>query len=261
MPQMDHQVPSFEAPPPADIAESIEALMADAPLSAAMAALLFDPERQAAAAAAERTLRELDWANLGRYQQANAASTASGQPPGIVFMGDSISELWQFGDPGLFTAGRLCRGISGQTTPQMLLRFQSDVIDLRPRAVHLLAGANDIGGRTGPTTPRRVQQNITAMLSLAKAAGIDVVLGLLTPAAVALWTPDLDRRPWIAELNAWLRQVAGQYGCTLIDYHSVLDDGAGGLPAQYSQDGLHPNRRGYARMRSVLEPVLDRLGV
>ena len=261
MHKMEHQLPSFEAAPPAELARFVAALMGEAPLDPALTALFFNAERIEAHASATRALRELDWANLGRYEQANAALRAAGGQPDIVFMGDSITELWQFGDPGLFTPGRVCRGISGQTTPQMLLRFQADVIDLRPRALHLLAGTNDIGGNTGPSTPLRVQQNMTAMISLAKAAGIKVVLGLLTPAAVAPWMPELDRRPWIDELNAWLRQCAARHDCTLIDYHAALDDGAGNLPPQYSQDGLHPNGRAYACMRAELEPALVRLGV
>ncbi|MDB5962900.1 MAG: family lipase [Massilia sp.] len=261
MNKMEREVPSFETPPGTDIGQLVDALMGDGPIAPALVALFLDPERLAAREAANRALRELDWANLGRYERSNAVIVASGQRPDLVFMGDSISELWPLADPSLLTSGRLCRGISGQTSPQMLVRFQADVINLRPRVVHLLAGANDIGGNTGPTTPLRFQHNMLAMISLAQANDIDVVLGLMTPATAMPWSGELDRSPWIAELNGWLRQAAAEQDCHLVDYFAALADGEDRLPADCSHDGLHPNRRGYVRMRAVLEPVLERLGV
>lgn len=256
MTHMTHILPSFEAPPPADIGDFIGALMGDDPIPPALVARMLHPERVAASTAASLALREQDWPNLGRYEAANAALVASSAQTDVVFMGDSLTELWPHGDPTLFTRGRVCRGISGQTTPQMLLRFQADVIAHRPRAVHLLGGTNDIAGNTGPMTPYRVQCNLAAMVRLAQAHGVAVILGMLPPSTPMPWNRELDRAPWTALLNDWLRAFAAEQGCFLVDYHAALDDGAGGLPAMYSHDGLHPNRRGYGRMRAVLEPVL-----
>ena len=143
----------------------------------------------------------------------------------------------------------------------MLARFQAYALNLRQRSVHPLAGANDIGGNIGPTTPQRFQHNMLAMIRLARANEIAVVLGLITPATVMPWKRELDRAPWIAELNDGLRQTAAKQGCHMVDHHAALADGEDRLPADCSHDGLHPNRRGYARMRAVLEPVLERLGI
>lgn len=202
----------------------------------------------------------MDWPNLGRYQDNNAAtiaaSIAAGTRPELVFMGDSITEGWQLADPDFFSARRLCRGIAGQTSAQMLLRFQADVLDLKPAMVHLLAGSNDIAGNTGPTTPYRYQCNIEAMVQLAQANGVAVVLGLLPPAALMPWRPGLDPLPWIAELNQWLRRYAAERRLVLVDYHSVLVDDAGAMRAGHSHDGVHPNRRGYVLMRRALEAQL-----
>lgn len=258
---MEREVASFEAPPPAGIGEMIEAIVGDGPIAPAMIARMLDPAWLSAREAATRALREQDWANLGRYEVANAELAAASTHPDLVFMGDSITELWPAADASLFVRGRVNRGISGQTSPQMLLRFQADVIAHRPRAVHLLAGTNDIAGNTGPTTPYRYKCNMLAMVALAQANGVKVLLGLLPPARPMPWNLDLDRAPWIAELNAWLRTLAADNDCTLVDYHSALQDQAGCLPAECSHDGLHPNRRGYARMRAVLEPALERFGV
>jgi lysophospholipase L1-like esterase len=259
--KMEREVPSFEAPRPPLIDELAEALLGDAAVDPALLARLQDPAWMASRASAERTLRDQDWANQGRYQRHNAELIAAGTRPDIVFMGDSNTELWALADATLFTPGRVCRGIAGQTSPQMLVRFQADVLALRPRAVHLLAGTNDIAGNTGPTTPYRYQCNMLAMVRLAQAHDIKVVLGLLPPLSFRSWIPDLQPAPWVTELNLWLRELAAERGCELADYYAALDDGTGNIRAGCSHDGVHPNRRGLALMRQSLEPLLERLGV
>ncbi len=254
---MQYALASSEPPFPPEMAELIEAMLGNAPIDPALAARMLDPARLAEREVAGKALREQDWANLGRYEPANAALAAARVRPEIIFMGDSITEFWPLADAGLFGPGRECRGIAGQTSPQMLVRFQADVLAHRPRAVHLLAGTNDIAGNTGSTTPYRYQCAMQAMVQLARASGVTVLLGLIPPATPMPWNRDLNRGPWIAELNVWLRRFGDEHGCRLVDYPAVLADESGCLPALYSHDGLHPNRLGYARMRLALELVLD----
>jgi lysophospholipase L1-like esterase len=256
--QIFRELKSIEAPRSADALARIMAMLEDAAPDPAIYALSRDPAQVAARAAAEAELRQKDWPNLGRYEAANAEITGSGVRPEVVFMGDSISEFWSLGDPEFFTPGRVGRGISGQTTPQILVRFHPDVVALKPRAVHLLCGGNDIAGNTGATTPGRIQGNIAAMAQLAQANDIRVLLGSLTPVHAFPWAPGGDPRPWIAEMNAWLRSFAAARGATFVDYWTPLADQVGGLRKDFSHDGVHPNRRGYAAMRAVLEPLLER---
>jgi len=217
-----------EAPHSPEVMAMVMAMLGDEPIAPALLAKARDPALIEARAKAEAELLAADWSNLGRYQGANAQAIASGARPDLVFMGDSITELWPAADPAFFPPNRLGRGIAGQTSPQMLLRFWPDVIALRPRAVHILAGTNDIAGNTGPTTPYRYQCNIRAMVDLAQAHDIRVLLGSVPPAA----------------------------GFAFIDYHTPLADGAGAMRPAFTHDGVHPNRRGYAVMRGVLEPHL-----
>jgi lysophospholipase L1-like esterase len=261
MDKMERELPSYEAPFPEGLDLIVEAMLGEEPIPASLVAMTRDPAWMAARAQGEQTLRDKDWPNLGRYEANNAALAMSGVRPGLIFMGDSISELWPLADLGLLKPGRICRAIGGQTTPQMLLRFQADVLAHQPRAVHLLAGSNDIAGITGPTTPYRYQCNMQAMVALARASGITVLLGLIPPCSAWLGRPELQPAPWIAELNEWLRVLAQDNDCILVDYHAALDDGSGGMLKDCSQDGLHPNRRGYARMRAVLKPLLDEHGL
>lgn len=206
--------------------------------------------------AAGRALGAQDWPNLCRFRAANAGLSAGGQRPALVFMGDSITENWLLGDAALFDARHVNRGIGGQTTPQMLLRFRADVLALRPRAVHLMAGTNDIAGNTGPSTLQGVKDNLMSMVELARAHDIEVLLGSIPPAAAFDWRPGLDPRPLIAQLNAWLRDYADREGLTYIDYHTPLATADGALRAELGNDGVHPNRDGYAVMRRVLEAHL-----
>jgi lysophospholipase L1-like esterase len=253
---MQREVPTTEAPHSPLVIELVQAMLGDGPVDPALLAKVTEPERAQARAEAEAQLRAEDWPNLGRYQASNAALVESGVRPDVVFMGDSISEIWPEGDPEFFAKGRVCRGISGQTSPQILLRFYADVIALKPKAVHLLCGSNDIAGNTGPTTPYRYQCNVLAMTECAAAHGIRVLLGSITPAAFFSWRPEASPASWVAELNVWLRNLAGERGFTFVDYHPPLDDGTGAMRREFTHDGVHPNRRGYAVMRQVLEPLL-----
>jgi len=196
-----------------------------------------------------------DWPNLCRYQEANAL-LAAGSAPTAVFMGDSITEGWVDGDPGFFASGVVGRGIGGQTTPQMLVRFRQDVVALKPRVVHLMAGTNDIAGNTGPGAVRDFQNNILSMIDLARANGIGVVLAGIPPSRRLYWRGDLDPRASIRELNAWLRNTAAERGLVYVDYGTVLADAAEGLREDLGNDGVHPNRAGYAAMRPLAEHAI-----
>jgi len=232
-------------------------MLGNGPIDAALMALISDPQLAAARAEAEATLRENDWANLGRYQTDNATLVATGRQPDLVFIGDSITEMWLASDPDFFGPDRITRGISGQTSSQILLRLQPDALALTPRAVHILCGTNDIAGNTGPTTPYRYQCNVRAMTALARAQGVRIYLGAILPAKRFTWRPEVNPVTWVQELNRWLRERANECGVTFVDYHSALVDENGGLNSEFTRDGVHPNRRGYAAMRQVLEPLLS----
>lgn len=196
-----------------------------------------------------------DWPGLCRYRAENAALSG---PVRVVFMGDSISELWKAADPDLFTHGVLDRGISGQTSAQMLLRFQADVIALHPRAVHILAGTNDVAGNTGPTTEQAYKDNIVAMATLARANGIRVILGAMPPAGAFWWAPAMKPAARIVALNRWLADYARFNGFGFVDYHTPLATPDGALDPRFANDGVHPNSTGYAVMRARLAPMLAR---
>lgn len=204
----------------------------------------------------QEKLKLADHAGLCRYRTANAALPAAG-PDRILFMGDSITENWTRESPAFFSRGeRVGRGISGQTSAQMLGRFQADVIALKPAVVHILAGTNDIAGNGGPTDLPMIADNIRSMVQLARANGIAVVLATLPPARRFDWRPGIDPRPHIAALNSWIRDYARAEGLALADYHPALDDGAGGLSSADAADGVHPTAAGYARMEAVTEQAL-----
>jgi lysophospholipase L1-like esterase len=199
-----------------------------------------------------------DWPNLARYREENAK--LSPPAPGenrVVFMGDSITDAWGRGT-GEFFPGKpyINRGISGQTTPQMLVRFRPDVIALQPKVVVILAGTNDIAGNTGPSTPRIIEDNFMSMADLAKANGIRVVLASILPAADYPWRPGLQPAGKIRELNLWIKSYCGEKGYTYLDYYSAMVDQAGGLPKTLSQDGVHPNKRGYDIMGPLAEKAI-----
>jgi lysophospholipase L1-like esterase len=211
-------------------------------------------EMQKKAADQQRT----DFANLCRYRAENAAVLASGIRPQVVFMGDSITENWKLADPSYFSARVLDRGIGGQTTPQMLLRFYQDVVELRPRVVHIMAGTNDISANTGPASDAAIVNNVRAMIDIAKANGIRVVLASITPSKGFTMRPNFDPSPRIAAINRQLVRLAAERRVTYVDYFPPLDDGQGGLKAALANDGLHPNRDGYALMRPLTDRAIAR---
>ena len=172
----------------------------------------------------------------------------------VVFFGDSITELWKMRDPTLFTGEVLDRGVSGQTTAQMLIRFREDVINLHPRVVHIMAGTNDVAGNTGPTSIAWIENNIRTMVEQAKANHIRVVLASIPPAASFTWRPDLKPIEPIAAVNAWLASYAREQGLVYVDYYAALDDGQHGFKAAWTVDGVHPNPAGYA----VMDPLAKR---
>lgn len=246
--------PPLEIPPP--VRAFNEAFVAPGKVDMPrMLALTKDPAFVAYNEA--KTAREAaDWAGLYRYRRDNDALRTSGRTPRVVFLGDSITENWVPGDPVLFADGAVVgRGIGGQTTAQMLVRFHADVIDLKPRAVQILAGTNDIAGNKGPTSERDFQNNIMAMVELARAHRIRVVLASITPAARLFWRPEVVPGPRIERLNAWLRDYARREKLTFIDYHAVLAAPDGALRPGLSLDGVHPNRDGYAALHALAMEV------
>jgi lysophospholipase L1-like esterase len=199
-----------------------------------------------------------DWANLARYRQANAELP----PPAagvqrVVFMGNSITDSWAPLFPALFPGKPYVgRGISGQTTPQMLVRFRQDVVALRPAVVVILAGTNDIAGNTGPSTLEMIEDNIESMTEIAKANGIRVVLSSVLPVFDYPWRPGLEPAPKIVALNAWMKEYASHAGAIYLDYHSALADARQGLKSELTRDGVHPNEAGYRVMAPLAEQAI-----
>jgi lysophospholipase L1-like esterase len=198
-------------------------------------------------------LKANDWANRCRYGDDNRAVVA-GPRPRVVLIGDSITEFWKTRDPGRFAAGVINRGIGGQTSPQMLLRFQQDVIALRPRVVHIMAGTNDIAGNTGPTPDARFQADIASMVDLAQAHGLKVILASIPPTQTFYWRPESRPAQRIRQWNDWLRTFARQRGVTFVDYYAALADAEGGLRSEFGADGVHPSKAGY----QVMDPLFDK---
>jgi lysophospholipase L1-like esterase len=208
--------------------------------------------------AAERQAR--DWPNLCKYAADNAALIASGKRPRTIFIGDSITENWIRADPAIFNSEVLDRGIGGQTTPQMVLRMFPDVIALRPRLVHIMAGVNDITGNTGPVTDNTIIDNIRAMIILAKANNIKVLLGSIMPSSGFIFKPGPNPSARIIRVNGLLRKLAAEQDVTFLDYHAALTDPEGGMQPGLANDGLHPNRDGYAIIKPILERAISKLG-
>lgn len=244
--------PPPEAADPLGV-EIAQAMVADAPFPPALLAKAMDPGRGAAGEKAKAEKAARDWADLCRYRPENAKA----QGAETVFMGDSITELWMTADPAFFSAARVDRGISGQTSAQMLLRFSADVVALKPKVVHILAGTNDVAGNLGPNRPEDFKNNIRAMADIADANKIAVVIGAIPPADRFLWRGELKPAAQIAELYGWLKAFAAERGYAFADYHAAMATPAGAMKPTFSKDFVHPNRAGYAAMRQVAEPALD----
>src|ERR1700731_807118 len=209
-----------------------------------------------------------DWPNLVRYAEANAAVPAPAKVElRVVFMGDSITDAWVSPEYGGFFPGKpyVDRGISGQTTPQMLIRFRADVIALHPKVVVILAGTNDLAGNTGPMTVAQIEDNLTSMNQLAHANKIRVVLASVLP--VSNYGHDRNGNPVdmrikrqpekILELNAWIKKYSADHGDVYLDYFAATVDGQGLLKKEISEDGLHPNAAGYATMSPLAEQAIQ----
>jgi lysophospholipase L1-like esterase len=188
---------------------------------------------------------------MTRYQDENVALAQDKAQPRIVFLGDSITQMWRDAEPAFFTGGRVDRGIGGQTTPQMLVRFRQDVIDLKPAVVQIMAGTNDIASNTGPMTDAQTEANLQTMTELSQAHGIRVILASIPPASHFAWRPGLEVTHRIERINAWMKAYAARSGAIYADYWSALNDGQGGLRAEWTIDGVHPNHAGFAAMAPV----------
>lgn len=197
----------------------------------------------------------MDWANLARYKEANTALLKEKPSSSfIVLMGNSITEGWVRERPDFFKANAnlVGRGISGQTTPQMLLRFKQDVIHLKPKLVVLLCGINDIAQNTGPISQSEIMDNIISMCELAVANKIGVILSSVLPASDFPWRPGMDPGPKVVSLNEDIKKYAKLKGHVYLDYYSSMEDGNLGLKPGLSTDKVHPTPAGYA----IMEPLL-----
>ena len=206
-------------------------------------------------AAAEAKLA--DWPQLARYKQENAAlpAPAAGEQR-VVFFGDSLTDAWgRRPNTGTFFPGKpyVNRGISGQTTPQMVVRFHQDVVDLHPAVVLILAGTNDVAGNTGPMTPEMTLNNFRAMGEMARANGIKVVIASIPPTGDFPWRKGLEPAPKIRALNAQLEAWAKSQGFVWVDYYTPMADEHGAMKPGLSVDGVHPDAAGYAIMGPLAE--------
>lgn len=208
----------------------------------------------------EKMRRQLaDWPQLGRYAAANKALEAK-IPGRVVFYGDSITDAWANPtNAALFFPGKpyVGRGISGQTTPQMLLRFRQDVIDLHPDAVVILAGINDIAGNTGPMTQEMTKNNLMMMAELAKAHGIRVLLCSILPGGDIPWRHGLNAGSAVIALNAWMKEYAAKEGFVYVDYWTAMANPAGTMKDGLSSDGVHPTAAGYTIMGPLVEAAIE----
>lgn len=229
------------------------AVHSSAAQAAPAVAVPMDAEKQIAAMQAKLN----DWPQLGRYAAENAALAPVGKGElRVVFYGDSITDAWgRRPDTGTFFPGKpfVNRGISGQTTAQMVVRFRQDVVNLKPTVVVILAGTNDVAGNTGPMTPGMTQDNFQAMGDMAKANGIKLVVASILPAGDFPWKKGMMPAAKIKALNAWLQEYCDSTGATYVDYYTSMvneagTDEAGAMKPGISKDGVHPNEKGYAIM-------------
>ncbi|MDR1644791.1 MAG: SGNH/GDSL hydrolase family protein [Tannerellaceae bacterium] len=200
--------------------------------------------------------KPVDWAQFGRYEKANENVTT---PPKAVFMGNSITDMWWGVDSAFFKDNNyLDRGIGGQTTAEMLVRFRVDVINLRPQVVVILAGTNDIAQNIGYISLENIFGNIVSMAELAKVHNIKPILCSILPVYDYRWRPGLEPAGKIIQLNAWIKEYAEKNNCIYLDYHSALKDERNGLPQQYSFDGVHVNAAGYAIMEKMVHEAISK---
>lgn len=198
-----------------------------------------------------------DWAQFYRYEGKNDSLTTR---PDVVFMGNSITDCWADTVPAFFADNNFVgRGISGQVSSQMLVRFQEDVINLHPKVVVICCGTNDIAQNNGSITLEHILHNIKSMCQLARANKIKPVVCSTLPAKGFKWRPDMKPANDIIRLNEMIKAYAQENKIPYVDYHSALKDEENGLPRKYSKDGVHPNAQGYAVMESVILPILKKV--
>jgi len=206
------------------------------------------------------TIQAQDWANLKRYQKENDSIKAvKNNSNRIVFMGNSITEGWNQHHPEFFeNKSYINRGIGGQTTPQMLIRFKQDVVDLKPKVVVILAGTNDIAGNTGSSTIKMIVDNISSMAEIAKTNNIKVIIASVHPAFDYPWRKGLKPNEKIPALNKLLKSYATKNKIVYLDYFTVMNDGKNGLKTAYTFDGVHPNKKGYQVMAPLAEAAIQK---
>ncbi|PKB15159.1 SGNH/GDSL hydrolase family protein [Flavobacterium sp. 5] len=202
-----------------------------------------------------------DWANLKRYEKENAALVIpKASEKRVVFIGNSITEGWLRVHPSFFDGKPYVdRGISGQTTPQMLLRFRQDVINVKAAVVVILAGINDIAQNTGPMTVEETAGNIFSMAELARANGISVIICSVLPASDFPWRPGMDPGPKVVTLNAILNKYAKEHNIPFVDYYSSMVNESLGLKKELGDDGVHPNEKGYMIMEPIVEKAISKI--
>ena len=213
------------------------------------------------ACSSEKKLVEQDWPNLKYYRSKNLKlGSPSKSEKRVVFMGNSITEGWPTLQPEFFESkSYINRGISGQTTPQMLIRFRQDVIDLKPKLVLILAGINDIAGNTGPSNVTMITNNIISMAQLAKSNKIKVIICSILPAKDFPWNPGMNPPSKILNVNQILRSYALANGMVYLDYYSLMVDESNALIDEYGSDGVHPNKEGYKVMSLLAEQEINRI--
>ena len=218
-------------------------------------------EKKEAYQKAQEDLLHNDWANLGRFREENKQlkMPAKGEIR-VVFMGNSITEGWSRIDPGFFSEKPyINRGISGQTTPQMLVRFRPDVVNLKPSVVVILAGINDIAGNTGPSSLEMIEENLASMVEIAQANSIRVVLSSVLPAFDFPWRRGLEPAEKVVQLNSWIKNYAETHKCIYLDYFTPMADQRHALKAEYTLDGVHPNLAGYKIMEPLVEEAIRKV--
>jgi len=202
-----------------------------------------------------------DWPELGKYSEDNKRyANLYDNEDRVVFMGNSITQNWETILPEFFKGkSYINRGISGQTTPQMLIRFRPDVIDLKPKVVIILAGINDIAENTGPSSVKMISDNIISMAELAKVNGIDVIISSILPAKDISWRPRVNPQSKISAVNKIIEQYAKENGIIYLDYYSSMVDKNNGLKTNYGSDSVHPNKKGYKIMSVLAEKAIFKI--
>src|SRR5215212_3022557 len=238
----------------------VDRLAAQQPTPAPTAVAQPTADEMARRRAAQEDKLHNDWPELQRYGDANArlSPPAKGENR-VVFIGNSITDGWARYFPAMFPGKPYVgRGIGGQTTPQMLVRFRQDVIALQPAVVVILAGTNDIAGNTGPSTLDMIEDNLASMAELARANGIEVVLSSVLPVYDYPWKPGLEPAPKIVAVNKWMKAYAARTGQIYLDYHTAMADTKNGMREGLATDGVHPNDAGYRLMAPLASQAIAR---